>query len=140
MFAEQLLSLLLDDSHLCLEGFFQFVGSNLIKLWVTATVYIFFQLGFTLSNMQLVESGLQIVHLLFQGRLFAMCQFTHTLQNFLFGLILLALSNFSCFLSLCYFSWFNDFNSFCCFNFWGFHYALFYGLLLVESFFLRVHH
>ena len=87
---EDLGTLLLDDDHLGLEGFFLLIGSNLVFLRISATVHIRFETGFALCQMQLVEGGLQVVHLLFLGSIVAMGDLPDTFQNLGFGLVDLA--------------------------------------------------
>ena len=87
---EYLGTLLLDNAHLGLKGLFLFVRSDLILFRIAASVEISLETGFALCNMQLVEGGLQIVHLLFLGRLVTMGDIPDTLQNLCFGLVDLA--------------------------------------------------
>ena len=90
LFLEELGTFLLDDAHLGLKGLFLFVGSDLVLLRVTASVGICFETGFTLCNVQLVEGGLQVVHLLLLGSLVAMGDLPDAFQDLGFGLIDLA--------------------------------------------------
>ena len=91
LFTEELLPLLLDNTHLGLESFFCGVGYYLILFGVTTTIKKLFEGSFTLSNMQLVEDSLQVVYLVFLWSLVAMSNLTLAILDLLLGGILLAL-------------------------------------------------
>ena len=90
LFEEQLLALLLDNTHFGFKRLLVGVGHYLIVFRIASAIDICFQLSLTLCNMQLVEDGFQVVYLILLGGFVAMSNFLHALQNFLFGLILLA--------------------------------------------------
>ena len=132
---EQLLALLLDEQHFCLEGLLVRVGRNLILFGVASSVNVFLQLGFTLGNVQLVEAGLQVVDLFLLWSLFVMGYFAHTIQYGFLRVVLLAFG----------------FHIACRTCLFGGKYVLFYILrvccrredcilLLDGSVYLRVHH
>ena len=148
---EDLSAFLFDNAHLGLKGFFHFVGSDLVLLRIATAVDVGLETGFALCDMQLVESGLQIVNLFLLGSLVAVGDIPDTLQNLCFGLVDLAGSFHlrSLFLNLLrLWCWFLDVCFYCsgrllsrclC-GLWGHFFLHHFVVTHFEGILLRVHH
>ena len=149
---KQLGAFLLNDTHLCFECLFLLVGSDLVLLWVTASIDVGLETGFALCYVQLIEGGLQIVHLLFLGRIIAMSNLPDTFQDFCLGLINLARGFYlrSFFLLCCLFmrNLFLTWRFYCSGRFlnlsfcglWGHFFLHHFVVTHFEGILLRVHH
>jgi len=84
-FTESLGALLADNAHLGLEGLFQLVGHHGVLVRVAPGSQVSLLLGIALSEVQLVEHGLQMVYLVLSRGLVAMCYLPHPVQHGLLG-------------------------------------------------------
>ena len=76
---EELGTLLFDNAHLGLEGFFDTIWHNLILFGIAAAIDVSLEAGLTLGNVELVECCLQRIDLFFLRGLVAMGNLAHTL-------------------------------------------------------------
>ena len=78
-------ALFLDDLHVGLERFLIVIRKELIFLGISTGFKIFFLLLVALSDMETVESGLEVVYFLPIGSFIALCHLYYAVEYFFFG-------------------------------------------------------